>query len=159
MRLIHALIRPTLHRNTFFSFFLIHPQGHGWTAGKKFQIKIPHDVGAQDIFIWNSVAVLDWRAAVTYLCRRKEEKYAVKQQTCHLSLPVTLWIIAFLSMSLCLFTDRTIREWNVKRPKTGGKEAKTYLKPFGMFSKIHQTFFLFRQTFFKKLLMFSKSPW
>ena len=90
LRLIHAFIRPTLHRNTFFSFFHLPLQGHGWTADKKFQIKIPHDVGAQDIFIWNSVAVLDWRAAVPYLCRRKEEKYAVKQQTYHLSLPVTL---------------------------------------------------------------------
>ena len=69
-----GICRPTLHRNTFFSFFLIHLPGHGWTAGKEFQIKIPHDVGAQDIFIWNSVAVLDWRAAVAYLCRRKEEK-------------------------------------------------------------------------------------
>jgi len=29
------------------------------------------------------------------------------------------------------------------------------LKPFEIFSKIHQTFFLFRQTFFEKLLMFS----
>ena len=34
-------------------------------------------------------------------------------------------------------------------------EVKTYLKPFEMFSKIHQTFFLFRQTFFEKLLKFS----
>ena len=35
----------------FFSFFLVHLPGHGRTAGKEFQIKIPHDAGAQDIFI------------------------------------------------------------------------------------------------------------
>jgi len=46
-----AAIAHTLHRNTFFFFFLIHLPGRGRMAGKKFQIKIPHDVGAQDIFI------------------------------------------------------------------------------------------------------------
>lgn len=29
LRLIHAFIRPTLHRNTFFSFFHLPLQGHG----------------------------------------------------------------------------------------------------------------------------------
>ena len=46
--------------NTFFSFSLELSSGHGRTVGNEFEKKIPHDVGAQEIFLSNSVAVIDY---------------------------------------------------------------------------------------------------
>ena len=56
----HPLRETTCIANTFFSFSLELSSGHGRTAGNEFEKKIPHDVGAQEIFLSNSVAVIDY---------------------------------------------------------------------------------------------------
>ena len=53
---------------------------------------------------------------------------------------IALSIIAFVSISLCLFADRIIQRLNAIYRKTGKKQPEMYLKSFKEFFKFRQTF-------------------
>ena len=70
-------LNPPAQPYTFFSFFLKLLSGYIRAACKEFHKKIPHDEGAQEIFLWNSVAILERRTDAGFLCERKEEKLVI----------------------------------------------------------------------------------
>lgn len=53
---------------------------------------------------------------------------------------LALSIIAFVSISLCLFADRIIQRSDAIYRKTGKKQPEMYLKSFKEFFKFRQTF-------------------